>query len=92
MNFFQWLLCCFVLTGGNGLEASSSGSALPILPSSRSSIPSFIVMDVLRRAIELESEGKDICHMEGKEFVTFLHFYRKFLFKPNSRFARSLLV
>ena len=61
---FPWLLFCFILIG-NGIEGSSnSGSNFPILPSSRSSIPSFIVMDVLRRAIELESEGKDICHME----------------------------
>ena len=63
MHYFLWSLLFLLLAGGNGINASSS-SGLPILPSSRASIPSFIVMDVLRRAIELESQGNDICHME----------------------------
>lgn len=39
-------------------------TANAIQPSGRSNIESFKVMDVMGRAIELESEGRHICHME----------------------------
>jgi aspartate/methionine/tyrosine aminotransferase len=35
------------------------------VPSSRSKIESFKVMDVLARAVELEDQGRSVCHMEA---------------------------
>lgn len=46
---------------GNEFQSSN----LIIEPSIRSNIPSFKVMDVLARAVELEANGRNICHMEA---------------------------
>ena len=44
----------------------------PLIPSARSNIESFKVMDVLARAVQLEEEGQSICHMEGQFLVSSL--------------------
>ena len=43
-----------------------ASSHSPPIPSARSNIESFKVMDVLARAVQLEEEGQSICHMEGQ--------------------------
>src|SRR5215210_1504808 len=44
--------------------AAMIGEALPIAASVRSSIPSFMVMDVMRAALAAENAGQSIIHME----------------------------
>ena len=64
-----YLLVTSASTSGPGGAAAgavgTAGAAVAgVVPSARSAIESFKVMDVLARATELEREGRHICHME----------------------------